>query len=166
MLDIIDQQVWSAELKRRVQHYGYRYAYKNRSVTPSMYLGDLPDWASAIAHQLAHEGLIEKNPDQVIVNEYQPGQGISKHIDCISCFGSTVISLSLGSLCVMNFTHTHRQDKASLLVSPRSLVILQGEARYDWLHSINSRKKDKYQGIEFVRTRRISLTFRTVTTVL
>ena len=38
----IDQQPWRNDLKRRVQHYGYRYDYKARRVDPSMYLGPLP----------------------------------------------------------------------------------------------------------------------------
>ena len=31
LLEIIDQQPWLNELKRRVQHYGYRYDYKKRA---------------------------------------------------------------------------------------------------------------------------------------
>lgn len=58
----------------------------------------------SIASRLYEDTLMEVLPDQVIVNEYQPGQGIANHIDCISCFSGTVISLSLGSSCIMDFT--------------------------------------------------------------
>ncbi|MBD2181115.1 alpha-ketoglutarate-dependent dioxygenase AlkB [Planktothrix sp. FACHB-1355] len=162
LLDTIDRQVWSTELKRRVQHYGYKYNYQKRSVESSLYLGDLPDWLLSIAKQLYTDKLTESLPDQVIINEYEPGQGIAAHIDCVPCFGETIISLSLGSVCVMDFTHSQTKQKIPILLLPGSLLILQKQARYEWQHGIALRKKDKYKGKEFVRTRRISLTFRKV----
>jgi alkylated DNA repair dioxygenase AlkB len=162
LINIIDQQEWSTKLRRRVQHYGYRYDYKNGSLASSSYLGDLPDWAGRIAKRLLDDGLTTKVPDQVIINEYEPGQGITSHVDCVPCFGKTIISLSLGSSCVMDFTHSQIKQKASILLLPRSLVVMQGAARYEWQHSIAARKKDKYKGRELVRTRRVSMTFREV----
>jgi alkylated DNA repair dioxygenase AlkB len=162
LINIIDQQEWSTKLRRRVQHYGYRYDYKNGSLASSSYLGDLPNWAGGIAKRLSDDGLTTKVPDQVIINEYEPGQGITSHIDCVPCFGKTIISLSLGSSCVMDFTHSQIKQKASILLLPRSLVVMQGAARYEWQHSIAARKKDKYKGRELVRTRRVSMTFREV----
>lgn len=160
LLLAIDQQIWSTQLKRRVQHYGYQYDYKKRLIDPAMNLGALPNWAQDIAERFTLEGLTEKNPNQVIVNEYQPGQGIANHIDCVPCFGNTIVSLSLGGTCVMEFTHGKTKDKIPVLLLPRSIIILQGAARYEWQHGIVARKTDKYQGREFVRTRRVSLTFR------
>ncbi len=162
LINIIDQQEWSTKLRRRVQHYGYRYDYKNGSLASSSYLGDLPNWAGGIAKRLSDDGLTTKVPDQVIINEYEPGQGITSHVDCVPCFGKTIISLSLGSSCVMDFTHSQIKQKASILLLPRSLVVMQGAARYEWQHSIAARKKDKYKGRELVRTRRVSMTFREV----
>ena len=72
------------------------------------------------------------------------------------------ISLSLGSRCVMNLTHAPTQTQIPFLLLPGSLIILQGVARYQWQHGIPPRKKDKYQGQELVRSRRVSLTFREV----
>ncbi|HAX80653.1 MAG TPA: alpha-ketoglutarate-dependent dioxygenase AlkB [Cyanobacteria bacterium UBA11372] len=162
LLLIIDQQIWSSQLKRSVQHYGYKYDYKKRLVDPSMNLGALPNWAQDLAQRFYLEGLTEKIPDQVIVNEYQPGQGIANHIDCVPCFGNTIISLSLGGTCVMEFTRVKTKEKIPVLLLPRSIIILQGAARYEWQHGIAARKTDKYYGREFVRDRRVSLTFRKV----
>lgn len=156
----IDQQIWSTELKRKVQHYGYKYDYKKRLVDPSMNLGTLPSWLQNIAQRFYLEGLTEKIPDQAIANEYQPGQGIANHIDCVPCFGNTIISLSLGGTCVMEFTHGKTKAKIPVFLLPRSIIILQGAARYEWQHGIVARKTDKYQGRVFVRNRRVSLTFR------
>lgn len=161
LLFTIDRQIWSTALKRKVQHYGYKYDYKKRSLS-SMHLGALPNWALDMAQRLTLEGLTEKLPSQVIVNEYQPGQGIASHIDCVPCFGDTIISLSLGGTCVMEFTHGKTKEKIPVLLLPRSIIILQGAARYEWQHGIPARKTDKYQARVFVRTRRVSLTFRTV----
>jgi alkylated DNA repair dioxygenase AlkB len=162
LINIIDEQIWITDLKRRVQHYGYKYDYKKRALLGAVYLGTLPEWAINIASRLYENKLMEILPDQVIINEYQPGQGIANHIDCITCFGSTVISLSLGSSCVMNLTKKEPLIKIPFLLEPCSLVVFQGEARYEWQHGIAARQKDKYQGREIVRQRRISMTFRKV----
>ena len=45
---------------------------------------------------------------------------------------------------------------------PRSLALLSGEVRYDWLHTISERKVDKVEGLLRFRHRRVSLTFRKV----
>ena len=101
-------------------------------------------------------------PDQLIVNEYQPGQGISPHIDCVPCFEETIFSLSLGSGCTMDFTHTKTSEKTALFLEPRSLLILRGEARYNWKHAIAPRTTDLYRDHLLPRGRRISPTFRNI----
>jgi alkylated DNA repair dioxygenase AlkB len=162
LLSVIDQQPWLTDLQRRVQHYGYRYDYTARQVTADLYLAALPDWLQPLATRLHCEGLFATPPDQVIVNEYQPGQGIAPHVDCIPCFGDTIASLSLGSGCLMDFTHSNTAQKTSLYLLPRSLSLLQGDARYHWQHGIAKRKSDVVDGLKVQRGRRVSLTFRTV----
>lgn len=158
LIETIDQATWDTTLKRRVQHYGYRYDYKARKVSKDMYLGKLPSWLQRIAEQLHDDGLIEQIPDQVIINEYYPGQGIASHIDCEPCFGHRIFSLSLGSSAIMTFKQKG-QETVELLMEPRSLVMMYGEARYNWKHGIPARKSDN--GVP--RSRRISLTFRKIT---
>ncbi|MEQ9236251.1 alpha-ketoglutarate-dependent dioxygenase AlkB [Coleofasciculus sp. E2-BRE-01] len=162
LLEIIDQQEWSTQLKRRVQHYGYRYEYKKRTLASASYLGELPNWANQLGQRLVRDRVTPISPDQLIVNEYLPGQGITNHVDCVPCFGNTIISLSLGGRCVMNLTHAPTKTQIPVLLLPGSLLILQGVARYQWQHSIPARKTDQYQGKKLVRSRRVSLTFREV----
>lgn len=162
LIKTLDQQPWLTDLKRRVQHYGYRYDYKARGVSTESKLGDIPDWLQSYCEQLQRAGHFPERPDQVIINEYTPGQGIAAHIDCVPCFTDTVISLSLGSACVMDFMHSKTDEKISLLLEPRSLLILSGDARYLWRHAIAPRKTDRYKGQLLSRDRRISLTFRKV----
>ena len=140
LLAVIDQQPWITDMRRRVQHYGYRYDYKSRSVDASQFLGALPVWCRPFLEQLQHAGLVEQVPDQLIINEYEPGQGISSHIDCRPCFGEVILSLTLNSSCVMELTRD--EEKVPLLLEPRSLLVLQGEARHVWKHGIPARKKD------------------------
>ncbi|MDE3016601.1 MAG: alpha-ketoglutarate-dependent dioxygenase AlkB, partial [Pseudomonadota bacterium] len=57
LIRTIDAQPWITELKRRVQHYGYRYDYKARSIAPESRLGPLPEWLSSYCHRLHADGL-------------------------------------------------------------------------------------------------------------
>jgi len=162
LLATIERQEWSIKAQRRVQQYGYQYDYKNGEFSSSRYLGELPDWLDEISRRFCKDGLTVRSFDQVIINEYEPGQGIVGHIDCIPCFGSTVITLSLGSACLMEFYYPQTQEQAEILVEPGSLVVFQKAARYVWEHGIAERDRDIYHGREILRTRRISLTFREV----
>ncbi len=162
LLRTIDGQPWLNDLKRRVQHYGYRYDYKARTISRDLYLGSLPGWLAAYADILCSKEFFPQLPDQVIVNEYHAGQGIAPHIDCVPCFTDTVASLSLGSACVMDFARSGEKEKTSLLLEPRSLLVLSGDARYKWTHAIAPRKTDKFDGAIIARERRVSLTFRKV----
>jgi alkylated DNA repair dioxygenase AlkB len=142
LINQIDNQPWLADLKRRVQHYGYKYDYKARKITPDLKIADVSDWLQILP-----------NFDQVIINEYTTGQGITPHIDCIPCFGDTICSLSLLEPCEMVL---ERDDiKHSITLEPRSLLTFQGEARYKWKHSIPQRKSN-------IKGRRVSITYRQV----
>jgi alkylated DNA repair dioxygenase AlkB len=121
LLQIIDNQIWLEDLKRGVQHYGYKYDYKRRSIDKSMLLGEIPEWCKKIGQKIMDKGIIDFMPDQVIVNEYLPGQGIANHIDCEPCFNDTVVSLSLASSCIMQFTNKNNlQEIIPILLEPCS----------------------------------------------
>lgn len=159
LIERLDRSVWSRELgSRRVQHYGWRYDYRAQQVPQDAYLGLLPTELDVLACELRARGHFAAIPDQVIVNEYNPGQGIGAHIDCVPCFGPTVASISLGSTCEMEFMR-NRGAKFQLL-EPGGLLILTGEARYAWTHQIRPRIHDG----DLMRSRRVSVTFRTVLT--
>lgn len=158
----INAESWLTDIKRRVQHYGYKYDYKARAIDYSMFLGALPSWASAMAKRLYLEKQIDQEPDQLIINEYLPGQGIANHVDCEPCFGETVISISLGSYCVMDFINIKSRHKIEVMLEPGSMVVITGEARHLWSHGIAQRKTDFFNGKKYDRNLRISMTFRKV----
>jgi alkylated DNA repair dioxygenase AlkB len=142
LISKIDEQPWLTDLKRRVQHYGYKYDYKARKITPDLKIGEVPGWLQILP-----------NFDQVIINEYLCGQGITPHIDCIPCFDDIICSLSLLEPCEMILEQNNL--KYSIILEPRSLLTFQGEARYEWKHSIPQRKSN-------IKNRRVSITYRKV----
>ena len=72
----------------------------------------------------------------------------------------TVVSLSLLAPCVMNFRHLESGEQQSMLLEPRSLLVLSDDARYQWQHGIARRKNDRWHGVVIPRARRLSITFR------
>jgi alkylated DNA repair dioxygenase AlkB len=144
----VNSENWLGDLKRRVQHYGYKYDYKARFIDYSMKIGELPEWVMALATKLYKDGYMPAIPDQLIVNEYKQGQGIASHVDCEPCFGDTIISLSLGSTCVMDFINKETKEKVEVLLEPRSLVVLKDDARYLWTHGITGKKNRLLQRTE------------------
>ncbi len=158
LLNEINKQPWNTGLKRRVQQYGYEYDYNSKNMAAS--LGSLPGFLTFLVDKIMEEKLVSNKPDQCIVNEYEPGQGISDHIDKPHLFEDGIISVSLGSDVVMDFT-SPEEKKKGILLPRRSLVLLAEDARYKWKHGIAGRKKDKLESGEMlVRKKRISLTFR------
>lgn len=164
-LECIDRSDWMLPLERAVQHYGWRYDYRSRVVTADMRIGPLPDWLDALAQRLYTEtGVFDRVPDQAIVNEYLPGQGIAMHIDR-HCFGDTVATISLSDAWQMDFCPLGADRPATrhMTLARGSALILSGDARRRWLHGIAKRKRERLQhGGWRPRERRVSVTFRTV----
>ncbi|MPZ31861.1 MAG: alpha-ketoglutarate-dependent dioxygenase AlkB [Rhodospirillales bacterium] len=162
LVDAIDRAPWRSDLRRRVQHYGWRYDYKARRIDRTMYLGQLPTWLDDLSTRLVTAGWFDRAPDQAIVNEYQAGQGIAPHIDCIPCFGPVVVSISLLSSVLMDFYNPASSAVFSQLLEPRSAIVLSGASRTAWKHGIAPRLNDTHDGLIERRRRRISITFRTI----
>lgn len=131
------------------QHYGYRYDYTSKSLSSNVQ--PIPDWLKPLM------GKLDSNFDQVIINKYEPGQGISAHTDHTSLFGDTVVSISLCSATTMTFTKPGKLY-IDLRLNPRSALWLQKDSRYKWKHEIPSRMSDS----KVPRRRRISITFRKI----
>ena len=123
----------------------------------------------------------------MLVNEYQPGQGIFPHEDG-PAYHPVVVTVSLGSSIVLNLYAKksdgsgEREDVPTwrVLQEPRSLLITTGELYKDCLHGIAEtevdkdlrketvcnwdmlgRKADYEEGVKRRETR-VSLTFRDV----
>lgn len=175
LITALDKEDWDLSLKRRTQHYGYflsfacelhlilvlryRYDYQQKSINKDNFLGGLPSWNDSVIAKLKEANIVTETPQQLLVNEYEPGQGISRHTDS-SIFDEPVITLSLGSGCI--FVLSQKPTRIEIYLKPKSLVILRGDSRWKWSHEIPSRKSDQVDGIKVHRGRRISLTYRYV----
>jgi alkylated DNA repair dioxygenase AlkB len=148
LLEFIYNQQWSNALSRRVQHYGYEYSYFPPYTVKKTV--EIPEIFQNYINQ------IDESFNQVIVNEYLPGQGIGKHVDHKKLFGDTISSLSLGSATTMIFSYG--KEKYEYYIKPRTLIIMEDDARWKYAHEIPARKKDN----DIERKTRVSLTFRTV----
>ena len=158
----IAEAPWLTDLSRRVQHYGWRYDYRSRGIGRHDPAPPFPRWAEVIGERLRpfFDGDL---PDQCIVNEYLPGQGIGMHADHHS-FGSVVVSLSLDAAWPMHFRlrsarpyvrHGLPTDAVALLPR-RSALVLRDRARTHWMHGIDP-------AASALRTdTRVSATFRTL----
>lgn len=158
VIDHIYSGQWNTALTRRTQHYGHTYDYTNKNVlAKDVVTPPIPDWCTFIIDRLMDQGVLETVPDQLIVNEYQPGQGIHAHVDNVASFADGIVSISLCSDIVMDFIPGDgKGEKVELSLPKRSLLSLHGDARYKWRHGISARKSDHGKP----RRRRVSLTFR------
>ena len=92
-----------------------------------------------------------------------PDKGLQVTLIVNHCFEDTIVSLSLISACVMDFTNKFDETKKiPVWLAPRSIIVLKDEARYEWFHGIAPRKSDIWDGQKYERQCRISLTFRKV----
>ena len=168
-LQAIGREPWKNDLARAVQHHGWRYDYRRKKVTPDMWIGPLPDWAAKLAERVrtvqGRNGgpSFGTEPDQVIVNRYQPGQGIGWHTDADS-FGPVLATLSLGDTWTMLLRQYGSSDQLAIRLERGSLLVLSDAARSSWQHSINAREmmEPNSDGNLRRRRQRTSVTFRTV----
>ena len=156
----IGEASWLSDLNRRVQHYGFKYSYRNpgahEPATP------FPIWAEHMARRLApyFDGA---TPAQCIVNEYRPGQGIGMHADHRD-FGAVVASLSLADDWPMRFRPRNSRPyvrhgapgDAVLTLPRRSVLVLTGPSRDAYMHGIAPEDTARQPAT------RISATFRTL----
>ncbi|XP_020040944.2 tRNA (carboxymethyluridine(34)-5-O)-methyltransferase ALKBH8 isoform X2 [Castor canadensis] len=141
-----DNKNFQKSLKhRRVRHFGYEFHYENNNVDKEKPLpGGLPDVCESILEKWLKEGYIKHKPDQLTVNQYEPGHGIPAHIDTHSAFEDEILSLSLGSEIVMDFKNLEGIT-VQVMLPCRSLLVMTGESRYLWTHGITPRKFDTVQ---------------------
>lgn len=93
-------------------------------------------------------------------------QGICAHVDLMR-FEDGIAIVSLESSCVMHFSRAEEAQPAStttkvpVYLTPGSLVIMWGEARYNWRHEINRKAGFQvWQDQEIDQKRRTSVTLR------
>src|SRR3954469_18368274 len=74
LVEAIDREPWDTSWQRRRQPYGASYGNKSPG-------SPIPAWGRRLAARLLREKRTDKPFDQMLVNEYRPGQGIAMHRD-------------------------------------------------------------------------------------
>lgn len=156
----IDAQPWVVDYDRRLQYYGYRNELE-KPYDLVKFPVPIPPKIYRLAEEIVEQNILDQQPDQVIINEYSPGQGIRPHKDR-NYFDNQICGINLGSGCVMKFIKIKGGDVVDVEIPRRSLYVMQDEARYKWNHAIPPRKKDKIDGNVQHRERRVSITYRKV----
>jgi alkylated DNA repair protein (DNA oxidative demethylase) len=148
-LDLKPFQYHDYTAKRSVKSFGLGLDFK----TQRRYQGaPLPEQLLGLRDGVARATSV--NPNQIIealITEYPPGAAIGWHRDAPPF--QVVIGLSLQAACELQFQYRLKEERLvySVLVEPRSLYILRGEARSKWQHHIPPVKEHRY-----------SITFRTI----
>ncbi|CEP07854.1 hypothetical protein [Parasitella parasitica] len=123
--------------------------------------GPLPAFTNFLVDRIMENKWMPNSPNHLLINEYNPGQGIMPHVDAPALFGPAILSLSLLSECIMKFTFEDQQ--ADIILPRRSLAVLTGDARYKFKHSISKDLTETTDsGITIERNKRISFTFREI----
>ena len=177
---------WTQLANRRLQNWGGVPHPKG------MIAEKMPDWLKTYVDKVNSLGVFGSKEldsgskptlaNHVLLNEYQPGQGIMPHLDG-PMFHPTISTISLGSHTVINFYKEEGENSSlkfedrlvtSLLVERRSLLVLQDEMYHQLLHGIEETHEDKIDdqicnltssaeiGSVIPRKTRISLTIRHV----
>src|ERR1700737_739507 len=113
--------------KRRVLHFGLRYALESRVLSTAP---EIPSQFEPIRRRAAaFAGVAPNEFSQILVNEYRPGADLGGHHD--SPVFEIVAGISLGATCTMRFQEgSGEQCRTSALELPsRSIYLLTGEAR-------------------------------------
>lgn len=174
---------WTQLSGRRLQNWG-GLPHPRGMITEK-----IPDWLHKYCEKIsALDAFAGKVANHVLVNEYKQGEGIMAHEDG-PLYHPTVTTISLGSHTVLNFYRPITDQEIpqmeesryllSLLVKPRSLLILQDDMYQRLLHGIKSVSQDTLSdrvvnlsatgavpGSTIVRGTRVSLTIRHVPKVM
>jgi alkylated DNA repair dioxygenase AlkB len=160
LLDEIDNQIWIVDYLRRLQYYGYRNELeKPYDLIP--FPVSMPPMIYQLSQEIVEQGILLQQPDQVIINEYVPGEGIKPHKDR-AYYENQICGANLGSGCIMRFIKGKNEEIIDIEIPRRSVYVMQDDARKKWKHAIPPRKKDNIKGTVKHRQRRVSITYRKV----
>ncbi|XP_040151596.1 alpha-ketoglutarate-dependent dioxygenase alkB homolog 6 [Anopheles arabiensis] len=175
---------WTQLSNRRLINYGGVPHPKG------MIAEDIPVWLHHYVERINQLNVYSEGikANHVLVNEYLPGQGIMPHLDG-PLFFPTITTISCGSHTVLEYYEQTedasgqsgsgslvRQHKTSILLEPRSLLVVKDDMYHKYLHSIAEREEDTidarvanlslvsnaHAGDVLRRDKRISLTIRHV----
>lgn len=140
------QHQWKHLHNRTLQNWGGLPHIKGMLPTP------LPNFLRPLCSSLVDAGVFPsaEAPNHVLVNRYEPGQGISPHEDG-PAYKPRAAIVSLQAPIVMDFYRIGENTEGvgaddepagSVLLRPRSLLVLAGEVYTGFYHAIAERNED------------------------
>ena len=106
---------------------------KSKYSKKQLYKNIVPDWLLVITKRLVSEGVVDKMPDLVEIDEYPPGSYTPPHIPDES-HGESVVFLSLGAVAELRMVKY--EEDLCLPLASGVLVKISGELRYKFIHAI------------------------------
>ena len=150
------EQVYKSPIPKWTQLSGRRLQNWGGLPRPKGMLAEkMPDWLQKNCDRISSLNAFSgKAANHVLVNEYKPGEGIMPHVDG-PMYHPTVTTISLGSHTLLDFYKPLSSSQESeepqteesryqfsLLVRPRSLLVLQDHMYQSLLHGIQPRCQD------------------------
>jgi alkylated DNA repair dioxygenase AlkB len=114
--------------RNSIRRFGSQSAYRTNVVGKF-----IPESISVLCRRLHQQKILDFVAHSITVNEYQKGQQIAPHIDEPRC-GPVIAVLSMCSPATMRLTSN--TDSYTIVLPPRSLVVMKDEIRYQWRHSV------------------------------
>nr|URM61882.1 Fe2OG oxygenase [Mimivirus sp.] len=102
LLNQINKSEWVVDYQRRLQYYNYRNElFEPYDLIPIP--NKIPKYLNRLIDQMISDKIIDQKPDQIIINEYKPGEGLKPHFDRKDYYQNVIIGISLGSGTIMEF---------------------------------------------------------------
>jgi len=133
-LPLVPFQFGAFEGKRRVASFGVRYDFSDQRLHEA---GAFPAFVTPFAKRAeSFGGLVAGSIRHVLFTEYAIDAGIGWHRDKAAF--DVVLGISLGSVCPFRFRRKAGTGwtRYTLDAEPRSIYLMDGEARSIWEHSI------------------------------
>lgn len=159
LVQLIDaHKPWTPSQEGRAkQDYGPKISFLKKKVSIGDFAG-FPKFAVNLftRMQTNHNQLMKDFvPVEFCILEYTPERGsyIRPHYDDKWIWGDRLVTVNLLSETILRLTREFKIPPYEILIKmpARSLLVLQGEARYEWHHSIS-----RYD----IKARRIAMTWR------
>lgn len=142
--------------KRKVAWYGdvpFSYTYSNITKSALPWTKELLELKKIIEHKTG------ETFNSCLLNLYHNGEeGMAWHSDGEKDLkkNGAIASVSFGAERTFSFKHKQTKQTVSVMLEKGSLLVMKGETQTHWLHRLPPTKK--------VKSPRINLTFRTITT--
>lgn len=120
---------------------GPRRSYGTMNDGIDVAVKDVPTIMTTLGERLVKDKFLEFTPPIYIINKYNPGVGIGRHIDHFDN-GPVIPVIGFNSNATMNFTLGKKLLKFNF--PRRALFVISGPSRYEWFHSISPVKELRY----------------------